>query len=131
VAFAGVSAFEWFLTFAESVASGIRVTAENPEPVCVIATVRDSPADSEMNERSIETVTDSPSSTVVADGVPTVRTSSTTAVEGDTESAPNPNATTSASAMRLKLVFVDISFLSKVVPETFSSTADKDRVFVS
>jgi len=84
-----------------------------------------------MNERSIETVTDSPSSTVVADGVPTVRTSSTTAVEGDTESAPNPNATTSASAMRLKLVFVDISFLSKVVPETFSSTADKDRVFVS
>jgi hypothetical protein len=102
-----------------------------PVPVCVIATVRDSPAESEINERSIETVTDSPSATDVADGVPKVRTSSVTAVDGDTENAPNPNATTSASARRLKLVFVDISFLSKVVLETFSNTADKDRVFVS
>ena len=52
------------------------------------------------------------------------------ALAGATDRTPAPNAVTATSAMRLKLVFVDISFLSKVVPETFSSTADKERVFV-
>jgi hypothetical protein len=35
-----------------------------------------------------------------------------TAVEGTTESIPKPNAATATSAMRLKVVFVDIYFLS-------------------
>jgi hypothetical protein len=34
--------------------------------------------------------------------------------------------TTTANAMRLKLVFVDICILSKVVLETFSNTAGKE-----
>jgi hypothetical protein len=35
-----------------------------------------------------------------------------TAVEGTTESIPKPNAATATSATRLKVVFVDICFLS-------------------
>ena len=34
------------------------------------------------------------------------------AVDGATESIPKPNAATATSAMRLKVVFVDICFLS-------------------
>jgi hypothetical protein len=44
---------------------------------------------------------------------------------------PIPNATTTASEIRLKVVFVDIYFLSLVVQETFSYTADKEKIFVS
>jgi hypothetical protein len=51
----------------------------------------------------------------------------TTADEGVLDKKPRPIATTTPSARRLKLVFVDIFFLSKVVLETFSNTADKDR----
>jgi hypothetical protein len=50
----------------------------------------------------------------------------TTADDGAVDIKPNPIATTTPSARRLKLVFVDILFLSKVVLETFSNTADRD-----
>jgi len=39
--------------------------------------------------------------------------------EGATEKTPRPNAATATSAMRLKVVFVDILFLSVVVKRTF------------
>jgi len=43
-----------------------------------------------------------------------------------------PKAATRASEIRLKVVdLLVISFLSKVVLETFSNTADEDRVPVS
>jgi len=47
----------------------------------------------------------------------------TTADEGATERTPRPNAATATSAMRLKVVFVDILFLSVVVMKTFSMAA--------
>jgi hypothetical protein len=50
----------------------------------------------------------------------------TAAVDGVELKNPSPIATTTPSARRLKLVFVDILFLSKVVLETFSNTADRD-----
>jgi len=43
--------------------------------------------------------------------------------EGATERTPRPNAATATSAMRLKVVFVDILFLSVVVMKTFSMAA--------
>jgi len=77
------------------------------------------------------TVAVSPTLTVAEEAL-SVNVSSIAALAlGPVARALSPKATITASAMRLKLVFVDISFLSKVVPETFSSTADKDRVFVS
>ena len=42
---------------------------------------------------------------------------------GATERTPRPNAATATSAMRLKVVFVDILFLSVVVMKTFSMAA--------
>ena len=45
------------------------------------------------------------------------------AVEGTTDITPNPNAATVTSAMRLKVVFVDICFLSIVDPRNFRSSA--------
>jgi hypothetical protein len=47
------------------------------------------------------------------------------------ESSPNPKAETATSAMRLRVVFVDICFLSLVVEEAFSSTAGKEELFAS
>jgi hypothetical protein len=44
---------------------------------------------------------------------------------------PKPKAETATSAMRLRVVFVDICFLSLVVEKTFSSTAGKERLFAS
>ena len=57
-----------------------------------------------------ESVTD-----VVADG--------TSEYDGADASAPKLKAVTTTSAIRLKNVFVDIYFLSLVVPETIPSTA--------
>jgi len=45
--------------------------------------------------------------------------SETTAEDGATERSPKPRAATATSAMRLKVVFVDILFLSVVVKRTF------------
>jgi hypothetical protein len=50
-------------------------------------------------------------------GVPTY------ACEGATERTPRPNAATATSAIRLKVVFVDICFLSVVDIETFPISA--------
>jgi hypothetical protein len=47
------------------------------------------------------------------------------------ESVPKPKAETATSAMRLRVVFVDICFLSLVVEKTFFSTAGKERLFAS
>jgi len=46
-----------------------------------------------------------------------------TADEGPEARTPNPRAATTASAMRLKVVLLDICFLSIVVTETFSVAA--------
>jgi len=45
------------------------------------------------------------------------------ALEGPAERTPNPKAATNASAIRLKVVLIDISFLSIVVRETISLAA--------
>jgi hypothetical protein len=45
---------------------------------------------------------------------------------GTVESRPNPNVETATSAMRLRVVFVDICFLSLVVKKTLLFTAGKD-----
>jgi len=52
--------------------------------------------------------------------VPMVRVSPKTdaLADGATERTPRPNAATATSAMRLKVVFVDILFLSVVVKRT-------------
>jgi hypothetical protein len=56
------------------------------------------------------TVVDAKNGAVVrATGSFTVKVS---ALDGATESIPNPNDATATSAMRLKVVFVDICFLS-------------------
>jgi hypothetical protein len=47
----------------------------------------------------------------------------TAAFDGATEKTPRPNTATATSAMRLKVVFVDILFLSVVVMKTFSMAA--------
>ncbi|MEY4232910.1 MAG: hypothetical protein RL144_1110, partial [Actinomycetota bacterium] len=52
---------------------------------------------------------------------------STSALAGATDRTPAPNAATATSAMRLKLVFVDIIFLSIVDPETISGSACAPR----
>jgi len=48
------------------------------------------------------------------------------AFDGAVPNIPRLKVTTTANAMRLKLVFVDICILSKVVIETFSITAGKE-----
>ena len=50
------------------------------------------------------------------------------ALAGATDKTPAPKAATATSAMRLKIVLLDISFLSLVVNKTFSFTAGKDEV---
>jgi len=47
----------------------------------------------------------------------------TYALEGATARTPRPNDATATSAIRLKVVFVDILFLSVVVMKTFSMAA--------
>jgi len=51
--------------------------------------------------------------------------------EGALDKRPIPNEATVASAIRFKVVFVDIDFLSLVVKKTFSFTAGKERLFAS
>jgi hypothetical protein len=54
------------------------------------------------------------------------------ALAGATDNRPKPIAATVASAMRLKVVFVDICFLSiKVDFEDFSSSAWRKNAFSS
>jgi hypothetical protein len=53
------------------------------------------------------------------------------ALDGALDIKPKPNAATVASAIRFKVVFVDICFLSLVVKKTFFSTAGKERLFAS
>jgi hypothetical protein len=54
-----------------------------------------------------------------------------TAEDGPVARTPKLNEATNASATRLKVVdLLVISFLSKVVSETFPNTADKDDVFI-
>jgi hypothetical protein len=50
---------------------------------------------------------------------------------GTVDKTPKPKAATATSAMRLKVVFVDICFLSLVVNETFSLTAGRERLSAS
>jgi hypothetical protein len=50
------------------------------------------------------------------------------AFDGTVAIRPNPNAETATSAMRLRVVFVDICFLSLVVNETFSLTAGRELI---
>jgi len=47
------------------------------------------------------------------------------------DKSPKPIAETATSAMRLRVVFVDICFLSLVVKKTFSFTAGKEKLFAS
>jgi len=60
---------------------------------------------------------------IVAEVALRVKVSEIAAFEGATERTPSPNAATATSAMRLKVVFVDILFLSVVVMKTFSMAA--------
>jgi len=53
------------------------------------------------------------------------------ACELGTERNPRPKLATTTNAARLKNVFVDIYFLSKVVWKTFSHTAGKEKLFAS
>jgi len=58
----------------------------------------------------------------------------TTADAGETvttDKRPKLKAETATSAMRLRVVFVDICFLSLVVKKTFFFTAGKERLFAS
>jgi hypothetical protein len=53
-------------------------------------------------------------------------------LDGALDNKPKPNAATVASAMRLKVVFVDICFLSLVDSEDFSKSAwQRDEPFTS
>jgi len=55
----------------------------------------------------------------------------TTALEGATDTNPKPKAATARTAVRLRNVSFDITFLSIVVIETLSMTAGKDLFFAS
>jgi hypothetical protein len=62
----------------------------------------------------------------VAASITSVSPSTAALDAGATPRTPKPSATTSESAKRLKLVFVDIYFLSIVAIETFPITAGKE-----
>jgi len=51
--------------------------------------------------------------------------------DGAEDKRPKPKAETATSAMRLRVVFVDIDFLSLVVKKTFLFTAGKGRPLAS
>jgi hypothetical protein len=82
-----------------------------PIAVCVIVTEAVSPAEIEA---------------VVADTVKVSELVAIVADVGPVASKPRPNAVTTTSERRLKVNFV-IYFLSKVVIETFSSTAGEEN----
>jgi hypothetical protein len=73
----------------------------------------------------IATVVDTATAVVAADAVaPSVIASAELAAcEGATDITPKPNAATVTSAMRLKVVFVDICFLSIVDSRTIPDSA--------
>jgi len=77
----------------------------------------------EVNSFATVTVTESPTLIDVASAVAVNVSLDTAAVEGTTERIPRPNDATATSAIRLKVVFVDILFLSVVVMKTFSMAA--------
>ena len=75
---------------------------------------------------TVAAVVVSPCAPVVteAEPVPVVSVGTPAAAdEGATERTPRPNAATATSAMRLKVVFVDICFLSIVELRTIRSSA--------
>jgi hypothetical protein len=72
---------------------------------------------------AVEDVPPNGASTVAAATVSVPVAAVIAAVEGTIESVPNPSAATATSAMRLKVVFVDICFLSIVDLENFPSSA--------
>jgi hypothetical protein len=61
--------------------------------------------------------------TLVALIAVTVDAENVSALAGTIDSAPKPKAATVTSAMRLKVVFVDICFLSIVDPRDFPESA--------
>jgi len=96
-----------------------------PETLEEVSTPTDlvSPVEDEVHVFVAVTVTESPTLIAVDDAVTVNASSDTVANEGATERTPRPNAATATSAMRLKVVFVDILFLSVVVMKTFSMAA--------
>jgi hypothetical protein len=68
------------------------------------------------------TVRVSPTATVPVEAL-TVSVSSIAALEGPEARTPNPKAATTASAIRLKVVLLDIIFLSIVALKTISKAA--------
>jgi len=72
-----------------------------------------------------------PTAGAAIDTAVTSAASPSAAFEGIAESNPKPKAETATSAIRLRVVFVDICFLSLVVKKTFSFTAGKERLFAS
>jgi hypothetical protein len=59
----------------------------------------------------------------VADVAEAVATDAIVALDGTTERTPKPNAATATSEIRLKVVFVDMFFLSLVDPRNFRGSA--------
>jgi hypothetical protein len=122
------------VTFRESEVALKRIVAEPPaavpEPTAVAMMLRESFAAEAKNcNVAVTAVADSFTTAVfvVAPVPDNTRVSpETVATLGAVDIKPSPIATTTPSARRLKLVFVDILFLSKVVLETFSNTADRD-----
>jgi hypothetical protein len=72
---------------------------------------------------AVEDVPPNGASTVAAATVNVPVAAVMAAVDGTIDSVPNPTAATATSAMRLKVVFVDICFLSIVDLENFPSPA--------
>jgi hypothetical protein len=85
-----------------------------------------------LNETGIDTVTVSPTTARPPVGVPSVIVPAAALAAGVTTvvNRPADSAATATSAIRLKDVFVDIYFLSLVVMETISVTADEEKFFV-
>jgi hypothetical protein len=100
-----------------------------PEPVTKIVRESAKPAvpavNDPTNEEVIVTEAVSPIATdaLAAESVRVSSVALIAAEEGATERTPRPNAATATSAIRLKVVFVDICFLSVVDIETFPISA--------
>jgi len=112
--------------FAESVISAQSLTVAPEAAPPFTTTFRESVAfESPIKVEVMVIVAVSPIATdaEVADKVSVSSPAFTAADDGATERTPSPNAATATSAMRLKVVFVDILFLSVVVMKTFSMAA--------
>jgi hypothetical protein len=88
------------------VASDIRTTLVSEEP-------------SEYQVLVAVIVAESPNLTEIASELSVSVSEVFAACDGPEDSNPNPKAATTASAIRLKVAFVDISFLSIVATRTF------------